>query len=80
MNNNFTHKEFKNFITKVSDFLSILTNLPAGLWHAANFLFVQYNNLFKLPAISKFSINKPELKLQPVFATNELYGYKKANK
>ncbi len=78
MNNNFTHKEFKNFTPKVSDFLSILTNLPAGPWFAVNFLFVP-SYLIKLPAISKLLRgNKQEMKLKPVFVIDELCKYKRA--
>jgi hypothetical protein len=79
MNNNFTRKELKNFTSKVSDFLSILTGLPAGPGFAVNFLLAPYNNLLRLPAISTFlKGNDPELKLKPVFVVNVSCNFKKA--
>jgi hypothetical protein len=71
MNNNFTHKELKNFTLRFSNFFTILKTLPASPWFAVNFLFVQYNNLLSQPAISKlFNGNKPELKFIPVVISN----------
>lgn len=78
MNNNFTHKEFKSFVSKLSDLLSLLPGLPAGRRFAVNFLLVQYHELLKVPAISKIFINKkPALKLKPVFVANGTCDHKK---
>jgi len=78
MNNNFTHKEFKNFLSKVSNFLTILSLLPASRWSAVNFLFAPYNSLHRMPAISNFfNGNKPESMLKPVFVMQEICSYKK---
>ena len=83
MNSNFTHQEFKNFILKVINFLSILPVLPAGQWLVVNFLLTVYSNLFSLPAISKsaisefFNVNITELKLKPVFTMHAYVLVKK---
>jgi hypothetical protein len=79
MNKNFTHKELKNFTQGFSNFYTIHTSLPAGPWFAVNFLLAQYNNLLRLPAISKlFNTNKPELNLIPV-VINSPCNFKKVN-
>lgn len=84
MNNNFTHKELKNFKTRFSNFYKFLPALPADPWFAVNFLLTQYNNLLKLPAISESAFlkfcnaAKPALQLKPI-AINQCCSIKKAD-
>jgi hypothetical protein len=79
MNNNFTHKELKNFKPRFSNFYTMLTSLPAGPWFAVNFLLAQFNRLLNLTDnFEFFNGNKPALKLMPVVIGN-LYNLKKAN-
>lgn len=52
MNNNFTHRENRNFVSKISDFLKILLALPADMNTVGIPAIVQNSNI---PNQSKYS-------------------------
>lgn len=47
MNKNSTQKETRNFVSKISDFLKMLSLLPANLPGAYNFMCIGYKNPFQ---------------------------------
>ena len=53
MNNNSTQAEIRNFVSKFSNFFTVLLTLPAYLLIAGYFVMVTYNNLTTLQVVLK---------------------------
>lgn len=57
MNKSSTQKEARNFISKISGFLKMLTALPANLPGADNFILIPYKNPVQfLPVLKSTNI------------------------